>query len=188
MAAKQTGREDRFLLFSPVRPGGVLTTKQDSGSENIHKVVLLIRQVKVGDFPRDRSRGLDIHGLSMRNRRHMTNALSQLTVGQLKRAVEIKERIESLEDEINQILGAPRAMPTATVSAPLRGRKRFSAAARRKMAAAQRARRAAEKGYAAPVRALRNGKRRVSPAARARLSAAAKARWARAKAAGRSAL
>jgi len=135
------------------------------------------------------SHDVDFTSLSRLTAPRMTNALSSLTLAQLRRAVEVKEQIETLQNEINQILGAPseaRVLPRGRVSA--RGRKRYGAAARAKFAAAQRARRARERGAAtAPVSNLtvRRKRKKLSPAARARISAAAKARWARARAAGK---
>jgi len=59
----------------------------------------------------------------------------------------------------------------------------MSAAARAKIAAAQRARWARQKGTA--VGTAKKGRRKMSPAARAKIAAAARARWAKAKAANR---
>jgi len=121
----------------------------------------------------------------------MANALlSNLTLPQLKRVVEIKEQIESLEKEINQLLGTPVERVTESRK-PQRRRRRFSRAARAKLAAAQRARRAREQAASGPVNghpARRTKRKKFSAAARARISAAAKARWAKAKAAGKTRL
>jgi len=59
-------------------------------------------------------------------------------------------------------------------------RRTMSAAARRRISAAQRARWAKFRGQ--KVVPIKTGKRRISAAGRARISAAAKARWARVKA------
>src|SRR5438876_1795435 len=103
----------------------------------------------------------------------MANALLNLSVTQLKRALEIREQIDALASELNDITGSP--YESSRVNGPARGRKRFSTAARRRMAAAQRARRAGERGGSAGARRGRRGrgKKRFSPAVRARLSAAA---------------
>jgi len=117
----------------------------------------------------------------------MTNPLADLTVTQLKQAVEIKEQIESLTSELNSILGAP-AKPETPGIAVKRGRRRMSAAGRARIAAAQKARRARETGaVGVPVNGspVRRKRKKLSPAARARISAAAKARWAKARAAGK---
>jgi hypothetical protein len=64
----------------------------------------------------------------------------------------------------------------------------MSAAAKARIAAAQRARWAKVKGRAAAPKKEVKKKRKVSAATKARLAAIAKARWAKVKAAGKSAL
>jgi hypothetical protein len=118
--------------------------------------------------------------------------MTNLSLAQLRKAVAVKERIDELQAELNQILGESGA-----VSAPIpgmarigRGRKR-SAAVRARMAAAQRARWAnkSKTSFATtrgtPTFPTKRRKRHFSPEAIARISAAAKARWARAKASGK---
>ncbi len=138
-----------------------------------------------------------------------------ITAQQLRQAANIQERIQSLQKELSQILGAT----TVAVEGPSpRGRRKkrrvMSAAGRAAIAAVARARWARIKGTAPKRRlsaqglaniragvakrmaAMRAGKpaakpapkRKISPAARARLSALAKARWKNAKAAGKSRL
>jgi len=73
----------------------------------------------------------------------MDNILAGLSVAQLKRAVTIKERIQKLEKQLAAVVGAP-------ISAPAEGRvihrrRKMSAEARAKIAAAQRARWAKQK-------------------------------------------
>lgn len=110
-----------------------------------------------------------------------------LTARELRRAADLKERIEALQSELDELLGNGQAQ---TAAAPMarRGRKRhMSAAGRARIAAAAKARWAAyrlDKGQPREVKR----KRRLSPAGRAAIAAAAKARWARAKAAGKSKL
>src|SRR5712692_10067259 len=113
------------------------------------------------------------------------SALSALSMAQLRRALELKEKIETLESEFNGIFGNSSEAPDAGVRR--RGRRRFSLATRRRMAASQRARWGSKK-RAATLKPARRRKRRMSPAARALLSKRAKQRWAKAKAAGRSRL
>ena len=122
--------------------------------------------------------------------------MTNLSLAQLRHAVSIKERIDGLQAELNQLLGksapvAPtaKAASVAAVIDGRRGRKR-SPEMRARMAAAQRARWANnKKPAAAPVKvaapAARKRKRSFSPEAIARISAAAKARWAKAKASGK---
>lgn len=110
-------------------------------------------------------------------------------------AMPIDEIIKQLEDERNRIDRAIQALQrvhSARVSQPTRtqarrklpkatGRRTVSAAARRHIAAAQRARWARVKGQkVVPIKA---GKRHISAAGRARIAAAARARWAKVRAA-----
>lgn len=111
----------------------------------------------------------------------MTNLLS-LTTKQLRRAVSLKQKIETLNDKLASILGTP-----ASVSAKAPKKRGMSAAGRAAVAAAQKARwakiKAGKKAVKAPSK-----KRKMSAAGRARIAAAAKARWAKAKAAGKKSL
>ena len=89
----------------------------------------------------------------------MTNALASLSLGDLRRAVALRGRIETLQSQLNRALGGTSGARRAQRS---RGtRKRASA---------------------------KKGGRKMSAAARKRLAAAAKARWKKAKAAGRNSL
>jgi hypothetical protein len=114
------------------------------------------------------------------------NSISSLTPQQLRRAADIRERILSLEGELNQLLGvafaAPRLGPVAATVVRRKmsaaGRARISAAAKKRWAALR-----ANKPFAAA-----QPRRKMSPTARRRLSAMAKQRWVAAKAAGRMAL
>jgi|ERR1043166_63313 hypothetical protein len=107
-----------------------------------------------------------------------------LTVSQLKRAVAIKEQIEVLNRELRGILGAPANTEPARMKSSS-----MSAATKRKIAAAQKARwanvrrakAATQSGKAAP----NAEKKRVSSATRARLSAKLKAYWAAKKKTGK---
>jgi hypothetical protein len=141
--------------------------------------------------------------------------LITLTANQLRQAANIQEKIQSLQEELNQILGATAETTQSELTGGRRQKKRkMSAAGRAAISAAARARWAKFKGTApkrrlsaAGIANIRAGvakrmaalkgakpavkparKRNVSPAARARLSALAKARWKRAKAAGKSKL
>ena len=112
--------------------------------------------------------------------RLMTN-LSSLTAAQLHRAADLKNKIAKLEKTLASILGSP----SPTNSAPKK--RKMSAAARAKIAAAQKARWAKAKGKSAAKPASKK-KRKMSAAGRARIAAAAKARWAKAKALGKKSL
>jgi hypothetical protein len=108
---------------------------------------------------------------------------TNLTPRQLRRAADVKERIDALQEELSQLLGASAPAPAA---APAPKRKKISAAGIARIRAAQRARWAAvRKGQPAAKPAK---KRKISAAGRARLAALARARWAKVKAAGKRSL
>jgi hypothetical protein len=113
------------------------------------------------------------------------NAISNLTSTQLRQAASLKEKIQTLEKRLGQILGS--SIPSAAQDAPKRRRK-MSAAGRARIVAAQRARWAKRKGKQLSVKPVKKAKRQMSAAARAKISAAAKKRWAKAKAAGKTKL
>jgi hypothetical protein len=112
--------------------------------------------------------------------------------------MDIQGTLEQLRQELSRIDRAIAALEQLGQAAPRRGRppkmnqvspaagpkrRTMSAAARAKIAAAQRARWAKQKENAAPKQAKpaekkSSGRRRMSPAARKRLSAILKARWA----------
>jgi hypothetical protein len=119
--------------------------------------------------------------------------IKDLTLSQLKRAIEIREEIESLQAQLAAIgdgSGSGRVgRPPSIIKLGRPAKRRMSAAGRARIAAAARARWAKYRGGAAngkPAAAKKT--KRFNAAARAKLSAAAKARWAKAKAAGKSAL
>ena|SRR5256885_1619813 len=117
----------------------------------------------------------------------MANALVGLTVAQLKRAVEIKERVKALESQLGEILHPPSA--EAEDGAGGRGSNKMGAAGRARIGAAQRARWARQRQFTVAAEpAPRKKRKKISRAGRARLAAAAKARWARVRAAGKSSL
>jgi hypothetical protein len=109
------------------------------------------------------------------------NTITDLTVDQLKRAVLLREKIDSLERELGQLLGGSEgATPTP------KGRRKMSAASRALIAAAQKARWAKTRGKKTDKAG--KPKRKMSASARAAISAAAKERWKKAKAAGKTKL
>ena len=113
--------------------------------------------------------------------------LTDVSAAQLRRALEIKQRIESLERELNAVLGGSGGGDTGIGRRAGQGRRRkMSAAARARIAAAQRARWAKTKSRSSngsPTGAESpRPKRRLSAAGRAAIIAATKARWARVKA------
>jgi hypothetical protein len=104
------------------------------------------------------------------------NSNANLGVSQLKQALKIGQQIEKLQAKLKHILGGDIS------AAHPGGRRKMSAAARKKIAAAQKARWAKPSGK--PVKP----KRTMSAAARAKIAAAAKRRWKAAKAAGKTTL
>jgi hypothetical protein len=120
-----------------------------------------------------------------------------LSSKQLNRAAQIKERIESLQSELEQIVtggtsSSSSYTPAATAPSG-KGKGPISAAGLAKIKAAQKARWAKyrkEKGITTngTSASVGNAKRTMSPAAKAKIRAAAKLRWAKAKAAGRTSL
>ena len=108
-----------------------------------------------------------------------------LTPQQLRRAANVKERIDALQKKLGQLLGSPAPAPAAAAA---RKRKKISAAGIARIRAAQRARWAAIKKSKAPAKPAPKRKRKLSAAGRARLVALARARWAKVKAAGKTRL
>jgi hypothetical protein len=104
-----------------------------------------------------------------------------LTINQLKRAAAIKEQIEALNKELRGILGAP----ANTRPAPKKKRT-MSAAAKKQLAAARKARwaslRRANPATQPAKPAAKAKKKTVSRATKAKLSAKLKAFWAAKKA------
>jgi hypothetical protein len=107
-----------------------------------------------------------------------------LTINQLKRAAAIKERIEALNKELRVILGAP-----ANTRAAPKKKRPMSAATKKQIAAAQKARwaslRRANPATQSVKPATNAEKKTVSPATKAKLSAKLKAYWAAKKKAGK---
>jgi hypothetical protein len=81
-----------------------------------------------------------------------------ITPAQLRNAADIKEKIESLQEELGQLLGG--SGETAAIEAPKKYK--FSAAARAKMRAAQKARWAKIKGPAPSAKPALKPKRKMS--------------------------
>src|SRR5438445_5039317 len=114
----------------------------------------------------------------------MNQSLTDLSASQLRHAADLKEKIESLHHDLEQILGSP-SQPSHE-PAPQKKRK-LSAAARARIAAGARARWAKIKGRAS-AKPAPQVRRKMSAAAKAKLASIARARWKKARAAGRKAL
>ena len=112
----------------------------------------------------------------------MSTSLNQLSVSDLRKAANLKERIEALEKKLSQLIGSA----TKAESAPVVTRKKkrgMSAAGRARIVAAQKARWAKIKAAKGGAKAKPAKKKRgMSPEGRARIIAAQKARWAKVKA------
>jgi hypothetical protein len=143
--------------------------------------------------------------------------ITTISAQQLRKAADLQEKIQSLQEELGQLLGGDASTPAEPTEAPKKKWK-MSAAGRARIAAAARARWARIKGtapsakpvkkakrkmsaqglaniragvakrMAAQGKAIQKPKKKFSAAARAALSAAIKARWAKAKKAGKSTL
>ena len=115
------------------------------------------------------------------------NSIIGLTPKTLRKAADLQERIESLQEELKQLLGEVSAPAQATEEP--KKRKKFSAATKAKMAASQRARWAGNKEPAPEVEpAPKKARKELSAAVRKARSEAMKARWAKVKKAGKSEL
>ena len=104
----------------------------------------------------------------------MTQLLN-LTTAKLRRIIALKQQIEKLQARLEALASGA----SAPLGRPAKKKWTMSAAARRKIAAAQRARWAKVKGTTKPAKK----KRTMSAAARAKIAAAARARWAKYRAA-----
>jgi hypothetical protein len=123
-----------------------------------------------------------------------------ITPKDLRRAADIQEKLLGLREELQAILGVSAEEPATQQTTKIRRKHRMSAAGRRSIAAAARARWAAfrqQKESALPVSTAEaqpavdsaeanpitpKKKRKMSPEGRARIAAAARARWAKIKA------
>lgn len=133
----------------------------------------------------------------------MPQESSNLSVAQLRQALQLREQIDSLQNQLDSVLGgtgggaggrtgtsAARTTPRGNkVSGVPAGKRTMSAEARERIAAAQKARWARQKngkgavaknsGNKATVRAGASGKKGgLTPEGRAKLAEAMRARWA----------
>lgn len=110
--------------------------------------------------------------------------ITELSIAQLKKVISLKELLAKLEAELAALIGSAKAEPAPK-------KKGMSAAGRKAVAAAQRARWAKIKAAkatpttksTAPKPATTKAKKKISAAGIARIKAAQKARWAKIKAA-----
>ncbi len=124
-----------------------------------------------------------------------TNSFWELPIATIEKALNVRKQIEALRKSVEEIMGGsspvakrrgrpPKSAAVEPVTAKVDGRKgKRSAAARAKMAAAQKARWAKIRGESAPAaKSPKKKKRTMSPEARAKIAAAQRARWAKLKA------
>ena len=107
------------------------------------------------------------------------NSITNLTAQQLRRAANVKEKIDALQNEFNEILGTSAEHAAASPK-----RRKMSAAGRANIIAGVRARWAKVKR----TKQTAKPKRKMSAAAKAKLAAIARARWRKARALGRTTL
>jgi hypothetical protein len=111
------------------------------------------------------------------------NSITTLTPQQLRQAADVQEKIQDLQDELNQLLGAPSQAPTvaaeSTTETPTK--RTFSAASRAKMRQAQKERWARIKGTTAESAPTPEApkKRKLSPLAIANIRAGVAKRMAK---------
>jgi hypothetical protein len=117
----------------------------------------------------------------------LMSSITNLSVQQLRKAATLKERIQSLEKELNQVLGS--AVISEAGPAPKKKKFKMSASAKAKISAAAKLRWAKIKGTAPAAKtaaakpAAKKGRGKMSASAKAKLSAKMKALWAARKAA-----
>jgi len=125
---------------------------------------------------------------------NQSRSLADLSVTELRKVLQIKEEIATLENQLKAVLGGTGATVKIAkaigklVRGKRRGRRKLSPEARARIAAAQRARWAASRGNGsakakpAAKAGKRGGRRKLSAEARGRIAAAQRARWAAQKA------
>jgi hypothetical protein len=119
--------------------------------------------------------------------------IANLSPRQLRQAADLKEKIDGLQDQLNEILGGEVSAPGAPEPAAEPGTKKrkMTAAWRKALSLAQKARWAAKSGEApskaAPAKVTKEkAKGYTSPVLRKARSKAMKARWAKVRRAGKS--
>ena len=126
---------------------------------------------------------------------HITSNMINITSAQLRKAADLQEQIQELQQQVNQILGGEVPTPAQPTEAPKK-KGEMSAAGRAAISAAAKARWAKRRGIAFTITPTRSDepaptmkpKIKRSAAWRSALSASAKARWAKMKAQGKKTL
>jgi hypothetical protein len=110
------------------------------------------------------------------------NSITNLTPQQLRKAADVKEQIDALQNELNELLGTEAPAPAAGNEKPQK--RKFSAATKARMRAAQKARWTRIKGTTPESTSEEpKKKRKMTEAWRRALARAHAARRAKAKAA-----
>ena len=111
--------------------------------------------------------------------------ITSLSPTQLRKAADIQEKIQSLQEELGQLLGGETSSSAQATEAPTAKRKKYkmSAAGRARIAAAVRARWAKVKGTAPSTKPAQKPKRKMTAAWRKALEKAWAAKRAKGKAA-----
>jgi hypothetical protein len=99
---------------------------------------------------------LDLHPKSI----HTPTIMINITPTQLRKAADVKERIDALQNELTELLSGEASTPAQATEAPRKYK--FSGAARAKMRAAKKARWARIKGIAPSARPAQKPKRKMS--------------------------
>jgi hypothetical protein len=113
------------------------------------------------------------------------NSIENLSVQQLRRIINLKDKIAALENKLSKLVGSTTEPFAAR--APKKRRK-MSAAGKARIVAAQKARWAKVKGKKSTGKPAKKARRKMSAAWRAKIAEAAKARWKKAKAQGKNSL
>ena len=91
-------------------------------------------------FPTNVGRVAGSTTAATRNNQKEKMSITTLSAGQLREAARIKDKIEELQNELTKIFGHAVGNGSPAVKAPKKGRRKMSAAAKAKIAAAQKAR------------------------------------------------
>ncbi len=120
------------------------------------------------------------------------NAITNLSPQQLREAADIQERIQELQNQLNELLGAPAEAPAGGTAVGRPKRRQLSPQAIANIRAGVKKRMAAQAkamGRQKPASQADGArKRKISAAGKKRLAEIARARWAKVKAAGRTKL
>ena len=119
-------------------------------------------------------------------------SIQSLSATQLRQAADLREKIESLNNQLATLLGGSGIPVPSKVASPAKKKGGMSAEGRARISAAAKKRWAKVKAAKLPVKVevktvkpVANQRKKMSAAAKAKLSKLAKERWAKAKATGK---